>query len=174
MLWRDIVHDMKYTDDETSSSDASRSAPLGAAAIPPRELQELAHEMRALWHRVKSGIVLTNEVPGLQRHQHWVLGALAAGPRRMSDLAECAQTSQTSLTGIVDRLEEHGLVARTRSAEDRRVVEVALTEQGRRAGEAAESAYLTRLAQVIEPLDADERAEFKRLLRKLVAPDERC
>jgi len=165
---------MKYTQDEASGNDSAHPTQSTQAVIPPEELHDLAQELRALWHRVKSGIVLTNEVPGLQRHQHWVLGALAAGPRRMSDLAECAQTSQTSLTGIVDRLEEHGLVVRTRSAEDRRVVEVALTEHGRRAGEAAESAYLTRLGQVIAPLDSDERAEFKRLLRKVVGSDERC
>lgn len=87
----------------------------------------------------------------------------------MSDLAECAQTSQTSLTGIVDRLEEHGLVQRVRSEGDRRVVDVSLTEEGRRVTNEADAAFAKRLAQVVEPLDGGERTEFLRLMKKITS-----
>jgi len=161
---------MKYNHDEASAADHVAEPGTGAAisAEDHDELTELASDMRALWRRVKSGIVLSAEFPGLQRQQYWVLGALASGPRRMSDLAECAQTSQTSLTGIVDRLEEHGFVVRVRSAEDRRVVDVALTDKGRDAGRAAEAAFLERLQDIVRPLDPAERTEFRRLVRKLL------
>jgi hypothetical protein len=49
------------------------------------------------------GVHHPEKLEGLQRQQFWVLGALTCGPRRMSDLAERAQTSQTSLTGIASR-----------------------------------------------------------------------
>jgi DNA-binding MarR family transcriptional regulator len=39
--------------------------------------------------------------------------------------------SQASATGIVDRMEQRGLVARHRDDDDRRVVRVALTDEGR-------------------------------------------
>jgi DNA-binding MarR family transcriptional regulator len=44
----------------------------------------------------------------------------------------CAETmlSQPSITGIVDKLEERGLVERVRSREDRREVLIAITEKG--------------------------------------------
>ena len=62
------------------------------------------------------------------------------GPMPMGGLAEALDVSQASATGIVDRMEQRGLVERRRIDEDRRVVRVALTDEGRRliAGMAAE------------------------------------
>ena len=126
----------------------------------------MAIEMRRLWHRIVRG---DHSQPHTDKQQFWVLGALEGGPRRMSALAEVAQTSQASLTGIVDRLEEHGLVERSRSAEDRRVVDVTLTATGRSQLLAGRSAFVARLEDVLSPLDAEERALFLALLRKLTA-----
>jgi len=44
----------------------------------------------------------------------------------------CAETmlSQPSITGLVDKLEERGLVERVRSLEDRREVLIAITQKG--------------------------------------------
>ena len=39
----------------------------------------------------------------------------------MSQLAEALDVSQASATGIVDRMEQRGLVSRQRNDEDRRV-----------------------------------------------------
>ncbi len=62
------------------------------------------------------------------------------GPMPMGGLAEALDVSQASATGIVDRMEQRGLVERRRIDDDRRVVRVALTDEGRRliAGMAAE------------------------------------
>ena len=40
--------------------------------------------------------------------------------------------SLSSVTGIVDKLEEKALLRRDRSHEDRRIVQAGLTEEGRR------------------------------------------
>jgi DNA-binding MarR family transcriptional regulator len=50
----------------------------------------------------------------------------------MSDLSRMLLVSNGNTTAVVDRLENDGLVTRTPSAADRRVVHVALTEAGRR------------------------------------------
>jgi DNA-binding MarR family transcriptional regulator len=134
--------------------------------ISPDERAALASELRTMWHLLVSGVHHTGLLEGLQRQQFWVLGALSEGPRRMSDLAACSQTSQASLTGIVDRLEERGLVLRVRTPEDRRVVEVALTEQGREEMRRAHAGMLERLDRVLAPLTADEQREFMRLVSK--------
>src|SRR5215471_14529552 len=53
------------------------------------------------------------------------------GPRMMRELAEHLTVAVNSVTSIVDHLERKGLVRRQRSAEDRRVVRVELTDLGR-------------------------------------------
>jgi DNA-binding MarR family transcriptional regulator len=53
------------------------------------------------------------------------------GPQPMRGLAEALDVSQASATGIVDRMEERGLVARQRGTDDRRVIRATLTDDGR-------------------------------------------
>jgi DNA-binding MarR family transcriptional regulator len=47
-----------------------------------------------------------------------------------SELAHLADLTPASATELLDEMEQHGLVQRTRSAQDRRVVQVALTDRG--------------------------------------------
>lgn len=61
-------------------------------------------------------------------------GALRAldRPRTMSEIAAVLHCDNSNVTGIVDGLEERGLVQRTASERDRRVKLIALTAEGRR------------------------------------------
>lgn len=52
-------------------------------------------------------------------------------PMQVYQIAERMVTPQTDVTRLVDRLEEAGLVERERCGEDRRVVWVTLTKQGK-------------------------------------------
>jgi len=148
-------------------------ASAGAVSGHDPDLADLAAELRRLWHALAHGPD-HSKIDGLQRQQVWVLGALSHGPRRMTDLAECAQTSQASLTGIVDRLEEQGLVERSRLAADRRVVEVALTETGRDEMRRKHRRIMERLDEALTPLSAEERSEFLRLVRLITQHDRDC
>lgn len=56
--------------------------------------------------------------------------ARSARPRPMSDITNASLQDAPTMTGIVDRLEKVGLVARTRSDSDRRVVLVEATPAG--------------------------------------------
>src|SRR5215208_6330219 len=62
--------------------------------------------------------------------QQMVLGFLDE-PRPMGELAVHMHCDSSNITGIVDRLEERGLVERGAAAGDRRVKLVALTAAGR-------------------------------------------
>jgi DNA-binding MarR family transcriptional regulator len=53
------------------------------------------------------------------------------GPVSMSQLAEALDVSVASMTGIIDRMEQRGLVVRGRGHDDRRVVLVHATDAGR-------------------------------------------
>ena len=68
----------------------------------------------------------------LAPQQGIALRMLGAGPRKMSELAQALFCDNSNVTGIVDRLEERGLVRREADAADRRVKLLVLTEEGER------------------------------------------
>ena len=59
-----------------------------------------------------------------------LLNTLSYGPRRITELAEFERLAQPTMTQLVKRLEQSGLVTRERQPDDGRVVLVALTEAG--------------------------------------------
>ncbi|MDF2591676.1 MAG: transcriptional regulator, MarR family [Clostridia bacterium] len=62
--------------------------------------------------------------------QGMLMGTLAHhGEMKVSDLSEKLGLSNSTVSGIIDRLENQGLVTRTRSKEDRRVVYVSVTSE---------------------------------------------
>jgi DNA-binding MarR family transcriptional regulator len=68
---------------------------------------------------------------GLTTPQLMVLQAIdTLGTVAIARLAEAVSLSQATVTTIIDRLEQRGLVERRRSPEDRRVVNAYLTESG--------------------------------------------
>lgn len=94
------------------------SAPSSTAALE-QSVSRLAH------------VLLRESAPGLSRSAASVLARLrAAGPQRVTDLALWESVSQPSMTTLVNRLAEQGLVERTGDATDRRAVLVAITDAG--------------------------------------------
>jgi DNA-binding MarR family transcriptional regulator len=75
--------------------------------------------------------LLAGQIGGeLSRTEVGLLSALSGGPRRITELAELERFKQPTMTVLVQRLEQQGLVSRARHAEDGRVVLVNLTEAG--------------------------------------------
>src|SRR5215212_3619177 len=68
----------------------------------------------------------------LAPQQMIALRMLGAGPRKMSELAQALFCDNSNVTGIVDRLEERGLVRREAADGDRRVRLLVLTKDGER------------------------------------------
>ena len=68
----------------------------------------------------------------LAPQQMIALRMLGAGPRKMSELAQALFCDNSNVTGIVDRLEERGLVRREADEDDRRVKLLVLTKEGDR------------------------------------------
>ncbi len=62
--------------------------------------------------------------------QTMLVGIIAHyGGMKISDLSEKMGLSNSTVSGIVDRLEKHGIVERIRSSDDRRVVQVNVTSE---------------------------------------------
>jgi len=78
------------------------------------------------------------------------------GPLTMSRLAEMLDVSVASATGIVDRMEKKGVIERRRSDEDRRVVQVYVTEKGE---------------QVFTQMQAERQANMLKMISKITDSD---
>lgn len=74
------------------------------------------------------------------------------GSPSTSALARHIVVSQATVTRIIDRLERAGLVKREKSSQDKRVVNVRLTDEGR-----------SKLDDAPEPLQAEFLREFRKL-----------
>jgi MarR family transcriptional regulator, organic hydroperoxide resistance regulator len=80
------------------------------------------------------------------------------GPLPMSRLAALVDVSVSNMTGIVDRLEQHGLVERIRDDRDRRLVLVRATPTGASRCEEVEGMRQEHLRQLLGTLGGGERA----------------
>ena len=86
----------------------------------------------------------------------------------LGELSErmCLHTS--TISGIVDRLEIAGYLTRQRSAEDRRVVFLGLTDKGKRTIVLAPPSGFGEMVQGLEKLPAGELQEISRALQSLL------
>jgi DNA-binding MarR family transcriptional regulator len=109
----------------------------------------------------------TAERHGLPAAQARLLCMLAAGPRRMSELADLLGIERAALTGLTDRAERRGLVVRTAVPGDRRAVSVALTLEGREVAEGFHHDVSVALGQLTDVLPPDERERFRRSLTRV-------
>ncbi len=104
------------------------------------------------------------------------LGCLSAvkesGPLTTTKFAQAVYLSPSTIVGIVDRLEEKGLVIRQRGNKDRRQVQICLTEAGERLVECAPSSLQDTLADTLKSLPELEQVSITLALEKVVEPME--
>lgn len=97
-----------------------------------------------------------------------VLGVLRDGaPITVSHLASRLGISPPSASAIVDRMVDGGLVMRVRGEEDRRVVTVSLSPEGRDALHRAVGGRREMLERVLGQLDEDELRDTVRVIHRL-------
>ena len=89
------------------------------------------------------------------------------GPMSQSRLAELLEIRPQSLSELIVRMEDDGLVARAQSGEDRRQIIVSLTEEGSRRVYAFREAHRRHAAQFLSPLTDEEKITLCALLKKL-------
>jgi DNA-binding MarR family transcriptional regulator len=75
----------------------------------------------------------------------------------MGDIAAALGVSQPTATGVIDRLVDRGLVARTMDVEDRRRVVVILTDEGRERVDAMRGAGADMAWKALVRLKPDEQ-----------------
>ncbi|MFO1406769.1 MAG: MarR family transcriptional regulator [Steroidobacteraceae bacterium] len=88
--------------------------------------------------------------------------------RTASDISREFRHDSGALTRVIDRLERRGLLARRRSAEDRRVVELSLTPLGRRTVESLLPVVVGQMNLALEPFTYEEFLQLRSLMVRLV------
>lgn len=146
--------------------------PLKPAPLaPPKELlSSTSFLLKRVGWTIKERAFAAFEPTGLSPYHHAVLSVLAEGAREtQGTIADALGYDRSHLVGVLDELEQQGLVERRRDPSDRRRHVVRLTPEGKRA--------LTRLRAIVKrveddffaPLDAEERKALHALLLRLAS-----
>lgn len=105
---------------------------------------------------------------GLSGAQVFVLEKLSEAPAgSLNELADRTLTHQSSVSVVVERLVQRGLVTRERSLVDGRRILLQLTPGGERLAQKASPAPQTQLVDAVRGFRAGELRTFVRLLRRV-------
>ena len=102
-----------------------------------------------------------------------LLGILRDRSPTINELARFLQLDKSSVTGLVDRAQERGLVQRTASTLDRRSVQVAITPAGRELVERATAAFDAEIADLVADLTPTQRTRLSATASLVVVADAR-
>ena len=134
----------------------------------------------SLQHSPGHLLALTNQLKDrlLERHlvDHGVTAAqfkivLLISQARAStpaDLVRLLNLDSGAMTRMLDRLEQKGLLKRERSAQDRRQVQLTLTDTGNALGERVPQIAADATNELTGCLSRAELDEFQRLLKKML------
>ncbi len=104
---------------------------------------------------------------GLLQGRWWVLILLMREDSKTSTpsvLAEKAGVTRATMTGLIDGLEQSGLVERVDIKNDRRSVLIRLTDAGQAKLDAVMPDYYRRVRQCMQALDAEKRNQLQQIL----------
>lgn len=101
--------------------------------------------------------------------QYFILGFLGQkGELTMTEIAKKMGHTTAAATGLVDRLERLGHVAREHAAKDRRKILVKITPSGQKIVGEVRDDMVRSLLEIMEHLDPDERRTWVTIYEKII------
>ncbi|REB07422.1 MarR family transcriptional regulator [Sporosarcina sp. BI001-red] len=106
----------------------------------------VTREMGRMWKQV-----FEEHLPGSQSHLVFTLAR--KGPLKMSELAQILGLTAGAVTAASDKLMNHGYVTRIRDESDRRIVHLAITDEGREMLQQLRAVGRTKMSEAFSHLD---------------------
>ena len=133
------------------------------------EIPSVIDNLRRVFQAINEYSKNAEKVTGLTGPQLWAIKLLAsAASIRVSELARQMFLHPATVVGILDRLEAKNLVTRTRSKEDRRAVEVELTDSGKEVVAKAPAVAQVMLVKGLEDLSDEQFYCVEEGMRQMV------
>ncbi|GJM41676.1 MAG: MarR family transcriptional regulator [Ardenticatenaceae bacterium] len=89
------------------------------------------------------------------------------GPMQSGELGHKILKTSGNMTMVIDHLEKRGLVTRQRRADDRRCIDIHLTQAGSELIAAILPAHVGGVVETLAPLSTEEQQQLAALCRKL-------
>ncbi|WP_435549199.1 MarR family winged helix-turn-helix transcriptional regulator [Desulfobacterium sp. N47] len=142
----------------TKSNSISENTVVKTEYIYPTNSQkEIIHSIRRLMQGSELYAKEINKKYNTSAAQVNCLLALKEyGPLPPSQIAKIIMVNSSTVTGIIDRLEQKGLVERQRISQDRRIITVQLTESGKTLAENAPSPIQQKIIDGLKRLTPQE------------------
>ncbi|SIM73572.1 MarR family winged helix-turn-helix transcriptional regulator [Cuniculiplasma divulgatum] len=133
-----------------------------------REPIEVWRAMVETWKVWKKGVEKNLERINLGSTEYSILRYLTEeGNMPMVQMANNIMVTQGWITGLIDSMEKRNLVERTRSKDDRRVIELNITKEGSKVFERAKKVHLEYIANCIKHMDDETVSSTVKLLKDL-------
>ncbi len=133
--------------------------------MPQDGVREIIYQIRRL---MQAGELFTKELNKIYQvsapQLHCLLALHENGPLPPSQIARHIMVKSSTVTGIIDRLEQKGFVERLRNSPDRRVITIQLTEGGR---ELAKNAPFPIQHKIVDGIKKLPEKEIKRIILSL-------
>ncbi len=134
----------------------------------PRDVDRILEALVYLYtesRRVTKDVARQHGLTGPQVTALKILEEL--GTLSLSELSARMSAKNSTITGIVDRMERDGLVKRERSESDRRVVHLRATARGRAIAASVPVTAMEIFSAALRALPARDRRELMRILSSL-------
>jgi DNA-binding MarR family transcriptional regulator len=158
---------LKYDRLVTSRNDTPTPAIPARTGVDPGLVDAIA-QLSFLVQNALAEIAGEHDLSLIQTR---LLGILRDKEPTMNELGRHLDLDKSSITGLVSRAQRRGLVARTVSETDRRVVRVSITDAGRALVDYGSERFAERVGELVADLADADREVLSRLASRIVISD---
>ena len=110
------------------------------------------------------GRFLYYQIGGKAGQQRILMRLSSRGPTTQKELQDVLEISSGALSEILQKMQDGGLILRTKSTEDKRQVNLELTKEGRETAQLVETHYHRTLDRMFECLSAEQKDQLEETL----------